>query len=215
MRRSRVSVPRASVPCLDRDMEPDPPLLELLDDSRAGDPSATARLFTLVYGELRSLAARAMRGERRCHTLQPTALVHEAWLRLMRDTAPEIQSRAHFFALAAGAMRRVLIDHARRRSADKRAAGEPIPEASMDAGGGAEDDYLAGLGEALEELELREPKLVRLVELRFFAGFTVEETAEILGVSARTVKRDWSFARGWLYRRIRERHPSGEFEASP
>jgi RNA polymerase sigma-70 factor, ECF subfamily len=196
-------------------MEPGPELLELLNDSRAGDASATERLFVQVYGELRDLATRAMRGERRDHTLQPTALVHEAWLRLMRDEAPPVQSREHFFALAAGAMRRVLIDHARRRGADKRAAREPTPKASIDAGGRAEDDYLAGLGEALEELERIEPRLVRLVELRFFAGFTVDETAEKLGVSARTVKRDWSFVRGWLYRRIRERDPASELEAPP
>jgi RNA polymerase sigma-70 factor, ECF subfamily len=196
-------------------MDPGPELLELLRGSRDGDSSATARLFTLVYDELRGLAARAMRGERPDHTLQPTALVHEAWLRLTRDTAPAVQSRDHFFALAAAAMRRVLIDHARRRRAAKRGAPPPTPERAIDAEGSAEDDYLAGLGEALEELERTEPRLVRLVELRFFAGFTVEETAALLGVSARTVKRDWSFARGWLHRRIREGGARPDREAAP
>jgi RNA polymerase sigma factor (TIGR02999 family) len=173
--------------------------------SRSGDPAASERLFTLAYDELRWLAARAMRGERRDHTLQPTALVHEAWLRLMREPAPSVRDRDHFFALAAAAMRRVLIDHARRRNADKRGAGGQAALGPPDAGRGEIDETLEGLGEALEELERAEPRLARLVELRFFAGFSVEETARLLGVSERTVKRDWSFARGFLTQRIRVR----------
>jgi RNA polymerase sigma factor (TIGR02999 family) len=168
-----------------------------------GDKDAAERVFPLVYDQLRRLAARQLRRERRGHTLQPTALVHEAYVRLAGQRAAEWPDRAHFFAMAARVMRHVLVDHARRNRAAKRggsACRVSLDEASP-AGRPLELEVVA-LDEALEELAALDPDQARIVELRFFAGMTVEEVAAALGVSAATVQRDWRTARAWLYRRI-------------
>jgi RNA polymerase sigma-70 factor, ECF subfamily len=172
---------------------------ELLRAWKAGEVSAQEQLLPLVYAELRRRAAAYLKGERAGHTLVATALVHEAWLRLAGQRAG-YENRLQFFALAAQMMRRVLVDHARARAADKR----PPPElriALEDAPQAAPDDGvdLVGLDDALEALAKRDPRQARLVELRYFGGLTAEETAEALGVSLATMKREWTAARAWLY----------------
>lgn len=170
-----------------------------------GDAGAGERLLPAVYEELRQQAGRAMRREGDVHTLQATALVHEAYLRLVDQRRVEWRSRAHFFAIAAQMMRRVLVDHARTRLAAKR--GGALQRVTLgDVGAGAADsgedmDVLA-LHEALEELAVLDPRQARLVELRYFGGLGIEETAEALEVSPATVKRDWAVARAWLRRAL-------------
>jgi RNA polymerase sigma factor (TIGR02999 family) len=173
----------------------------------AGDRAALDELLPLVYGELRRQAERYMRDQASGHTLQTTGLVHEAYLRLVEQAHVEARSRAQFFALAATAMRSVLVDHARARHAAKRgggarqltlgAAGEVADAASS----GDAVDVLA-LDEALDRLGELDPEQKRLVELRYFAGLGIEEAAEVLGVSPATVKREWSTARAWLRREL-------------
>jgi len=170
--------------------------------------SAPDELLALVYDELRRLAARYLRGQRAGHTLQPTALVHEAYLRLAKGGALPVDDRTHFFALAARAMRQVLVDHARRRAAAKR-GGDPervTLDDTLELGRGGEEgrrlDLLA-LDEALERLERVSPRQCRVVELRYFAGLTIAEAAASLGVGTRTVEDDWALARAWLQRRLR------------
>jgi RNA polymerase sigma-70 factor (ECF subfamily) len=164
-----------------------------------GDANAGERLFPLVYDELRRQARRYLRGERAGHTLEPTALAHEAYLRLAgRERA--WADRAHFFAVASRAMRQVLVDHARRRRAAKRdacllSAPADVPAAPVN---------LLDLDEALTELGRLDPQQLQVVEMRFFTGLSVEETAEALGLSSRTVKREWSTAQAWLKRRLRD-----------
>jgi RNA polymerase sigma-70 factor, ECF subfamily len=168
---------------------------------RQGDVGALDEMFTSVYDELRRLAAANMRLERSNHTLQPTALAHEAYLRLVSSPRLTVQDRAHFMVLAARAMRRVLTDHARRRRAAKRGE-DPVQVTLSDL---AETPRTVGVDEldqALESLALRDERKARVVELRFFGGLTVEEVADVLGVSAGTVKRDWTLARAWLYREL-------------
>jgi len=175
----------------------------LLTELQAGDPAAESRLVPLVYSELRRVARRHMRGERADHTLQPTALVHEAYVRLVGQREVRWRSRAHFFGVAAQLMRRILVDHARAHKAAKR--GGSRPEVSFDeALVFAEEkgaDLLA-VDEALARLTRQDPRQGRIVELRFFAGLTEEEAAEVIGVSARTIKRDWNVARAWLYNEL-------------
>jgi len=168
-----------------------------------GQAEARDRLYGLVYDELRRLATARMEHERPDHTLQPTALVHEACLRLLGGGADRWNSRAHFFGAAAEAMRRILVDYARTRKAGKRGAGWgriPLDEAAEISQETA-DEVLA-VHEALTKLAAIDPDKARIVELRFFAGLTVEETAEALSLSPRTVKRGWSYAKAWLYREI-------------
>lgn len=176
----------------------------LLLDWRAGDEAALERLLPLVYGELREIAEAHVRRERSGHTLQPTALVHETYLRLVAG-APRIdwKDRAHFFALASRVMRRVLVDHARRHQAAKRRAPEEAGAAWPAASALSRqlEDVLA-VDRALEDLAKLEERQSRLVELRFFGGLTVEETAEVLEVSPATVKREWASARAWLHREL-------------
>jgi len=178
----------------------------LLRSWRAGDPAALDHLVPLVYDVLRQLAAQRLRGARSAVTLQPTALVHEAFLRLVHGEV-DWQSRAHFFAVASRTMRNVAIDHARRRQAGKRGGhavrvdltGEPDVAAA-----GTAVDVLA-LDEALSRLEALDPRQAKVVELRFFAGLSEEETAAVLGCSPSTVERDWRTARAWLFRELEGR----------
>ena len=172
-----------------------------LDAWRSGDATALDRLVPLVYGPLRALARGYLRREREGHTLQPTALVHELFLKLNLDRQMSWQNRAHFFAVAATSMRRILVDHARARQAQRRDGGLRVPLEGMPAPARRGIDLLA-LDEALGHLEMRDAQLARVVELRFFAGLTVDETAEVVGVSARTVKRDWNAARSFLRREL-------------
>ena len=196
-------------------MDPESPLgdegevTELLAAWSAGDSSAFDRLLPLVYRELHQIAARARRREPPGQTLQTTALVHEAYLRLVRQDRSAWQSRAQFFSVAAQAMRRILVDQARRRSADKRGGERPLQWAEdFDVPAGADADVLA-VDEALGALQSVDADLARLVNLRFFAGLTVEECAAALGVSPATVAREWATARAWLQRELgpRERLP--------
>jgi RNA polymerase sigma factor (TIGR02999 family) len=170
-----------------------------------GDPRAAEELLPLVYNELRSLATAKMARESVGHTLQPTALVHEAWLRLTNGAVTHWQDRAHFFHTAAEAMRRILIDKARERAAQKRGAGaEHVSLQDFDSPMIADDTSLLRLDEALEKLALQDADSARLVKLRFFTGLNIEEAAQILGVSERTAKRYWTFARAWLYEELRK-----------
>ena len=174
-----------------------------------GDLEARDRLLPIVYGELRRQAARQLRSERVGHTLQPTALVHEVYLRLAQPRRVPWQSRAEFFAAAAQAMRRILVDHARKRAAAKRAGNWTRVEIPDDIAieGKRELDLLA-LDDALDRLAELDPRHARIIELRFFGGLSVPETASVLKVSTATVKRDWSFARAWLHRRLEETESS-------
>jgi RNA polymerase sigma factor (TIGR02999 family) len=171
-----------------------------------GDKQAADELLPLVYDELRRLAAHKMAGEAPGQTLQPTALVHEAWLRLGGDDQPTWQNRAHFFAAAAEAMRRILIDRARRRQAIRHGGGLErmnVDDLDLATSCATADDQLLAVHEALDRLAAEHPRKAELVKLRYFVGLTIEEAAETLGVAAPTAKRDWAFARAWLYREIR------------
>ena len=175
----------------------------LVAQSAAGDAAAAAELFPIVYEELRRLAASALRRERTDHTLQPTALVHEAFLRLAETPGASWENRAHFVAVAARVMRRVLVDHARGRNALKRGNGEirvPIDDVDVPAVG--QDVDLVALDDALARLAMLDERQARIVELRFFGGLSVPETAALIGASERTVKRDWQVARAWLTREL-------------
>ena len=185
--------------------EPDPPsgVTELLRRWNSGDREAMDRLMPIVYDELRRLAAGYLKGERPGHTLQPTALVHEAYLRLVRQDRVEWQNRAHFFGIAASMMRRVLVDHARRRQAEKRdAGGFRLTLQLGEAFEAARDPELIELDQALGRLERLDSDQARVVELRFFGGLTVEETAVVLGISTATVKREWRTAKAFLRREM-------------
>ncbi len=176
----------------------------LLQQIRNGDRGAESRLIPLLYHELRRLASRYVRHERSGHSLQTTALVDEAYLRLTRQRGAPWQNRAHFFGVAASLMRHILVDHARERLAKKRGgSGEKLGLDEARAVAVVPSDQLLALDEALKQLEERDPRLSRIVELRFFGGLSEEETGEVLGISVRTVKRDWSIAKAWLYRQIK------------
>jgi RNA polymerase sigma factor (TIGR02999 family) len=167
------------------------------------DPAAAKRVFELVYDELRRLASGLMRGERVDHTLQSTALVHEAYVRLVDDTLVEWENRAHFFRIAAQAMRRILVDHARRRAAAKRGGGWDRITLDERLGVAAPPDIeILQLEEALTQLGEMDARMARVVELRVFAGMTVEEVAHVLQVSERTVHKDWRVAKIWLAREL-------------
>jgi RNA polymerase sigma factor (TIGR02999 family) len=182
---------------------PSSQLTDLLRAWSAGEPDAADRLLAVVYAELRREARRFLRRERADHTLRPTALVHEAYLRLAAQHEAGWENRAQFFAVAAQAMRRVLVDHARRRKAQKRPAARLQVELAEDAAvAPPRPADLLALDAALEDLAARDPRRARLVELRFFAGLTVPEAAQVLGVSPRTVDREWQLARAWLHRRL-------------
>ena len=169
----------------------------ILSEIEPGDPSAAERLLPLVYDELRRLAAARMADERADHTLDATALVHEAYLRLVGDQ--HFEGRGHFFAAAAEAMRRVLVDHSRNRARLKRGGGRHrIDLDRLTDPASATDEDLLALDDALDRLARRYPQAAEVVKLRFFAGMTLDEAAEMLGVSLRTANRQWAFARAWL-----------------
>jgi RNA polymerase sigma-70 factor, ECF subfamily len=183
-------------------MNPAEDVSALLVRASAGDRQCEARLFEVVYGELRRIAAAQLRKERPDHTLQGSALVNEAYLRLFGRRPATFVNRAHFFSIAASTMRRILIDHARARHAEKRqspldhAASEEQLLVDHDA------DRLLAVDAALRRLAEWDARQAKVVELRFFGGLTVEETADALGISSKTVKRDWSLARAWLHTQI-------------
>ena len=180
------------------------PITDLLLQLSVGDPSAMDRLFPLVYDELHRMARRALRREHLDHTLGTTGLVHEAYLKLVDQTRVGWRDRAHFFAVAALAMRRILVDYARRHRREKRGGGRravSLDESAISLDERAEN--LMALDEALTRLGALSPRLGRVVECRFFGGLTEEEIAEALGVTTRTVKRDWAKARGWLYQELK------------
>jgi RNA polymerase sigma factor (TIGR02999 family) len=180
-------------------------LTGLLHRWSEGDQRALEDLIPLVYGELRRLAARELRHEDRGHTLAPTALVHELYFRLVDQRQATWASRAQFYGVAAQLMRRILIDHARARQARKRGGSATMVSLEGLEAGAAPNAIATVLAvdEALERLAARDPEQARLVELRFFAGLTVEEAAHVLGRSPRTVKREWRLARAWLFRELR------------
>ena len=179
---------------------------QLLLQVRGQQPGAEARLLELVYGELRKLAASHMRRERSDHTLSATALAHEAWLRFGKDlTDADLHSRQQFFAVATTAMRRILVEHARARSAEKRGgATQPVRVENLDRFSSPDDDQLLALDEALAALSKLRPRAARVVELRFFGGFSHEQIGGLLGLERRTVDRDWAFARAWLLGALRQ-----------
>jgi RNA polymerase sigma factor (TIGR02999 family) len=183
---------------------PSKEVTQLLRDWSDGDKAALDRLMPLVYAELHRRAKHYMRGERSGHTLQPTALINEAYLRLINYKEMRWQNRAHFFAVAAQAMRRILVDHARRRKAEKRGdAGYVIPLDEVVAAAEPRDVDLVALDDALTGLAAIDPQKSRIVELRFFSGLSIEETAEVLGVSPDTIRRHWNSAKAWLHREVR------------
>jgi RNA polymerase sigma factor (TIGR02999 family) len=183
-----------------------PDVTRLLDAAAGGDPAATAQLLPLVYDELRALAAHRMAGEKPGHTLQATALVHEAYLRLVGDQ--QFTGRGHFFAAAAEAMRRILVENARRKGRVRHGGGQrriDFDEACL-VGDSPGDDLLA-IDEALTRLASLDPTRAELVKLRFFAGLTMSEAAVALGISLATAERYWSFARTWLYAELSDGQP--------
>ncbi|MCP5112985.1 MAG: sigma-70 family RNA polymerase sigma factor [bacterium] len=179
---------------------------ELLADFGRGNKDAAAQLLALVYGELRRLAGGYMRGERPGHTLQPTALVHEVYMRLVDQDRADWKNRAQFFGVAAQLMRRILVDYARNRMAARR--GGPQPKVSLDllelGGVGEQSEMIIAVDEALNRLETFALEQGRIVEMRYFGGLTIEETAEALGVSISSVKREWTMAKAWLKAELSE-----------
>ena len=178
----------------------------LLNELTQGKAEAQEPLMMAIHGELRRLAAAHLRRERDDHTLQATALVNEAFLRLVQHTSCSWENRTHFFAIASTMMRRVLVDYARKRNRAKRGGGEAMHELDeeMFLSNQRSDDILE-LDEALDRLSRLEPRQTRVIELRFFGGLTVEQSAEVLGVSPRTVKNDWNVARAWLHRQLKSK----------
>jgi RNA polymerase sigma factor (TIGR02999 family) len=180
-------------------------ITRILNAAQQGDPQAAGQLLPLVYEELRKLAAARMASEAAGHTLQPTALVHEAWLRLAgSDANAQFANRAHFFAAAAEAMRRILIERARRKSAETRGGDwQRIDLDKVEIAAEADDDTLLLVNEALEKLAQEDAKAAEIAKLRFFGGLTLEEAAQVLGVTKRTADRYWAFARVWLFDEMR------------
>jgi RNA polymerase sigma factor (TIGR02999 family) len=191
-------------------MEGTSEITRLLAKLNSGQPEVSARLLALVYPELRAIAGRAMRRERPDHTLQATVLVHEAYMRLVGQSGIQWENRAQFFGFAASVMRRVLVDYAREHRALKR-GGAAVKVSLDDALLVTEDhmDRVLMIDDSLRKLADVDPAQSRIVELRFFAGMNVEETAEVLGISTATVKREWSHAKAWLQRDMRSRGAHG------
>lgn len=185
-------------------MQPPQGVTQLLKDWSAGDRAALDKLMPLVYGELRRLANNYLRRERANHTLQPTALVNEAYLKLIDQKSAHWQNRAQFFGVAAQLMRRILVDHARTRQAQKRGGSDQqrLSLTNVDHATAKPEIDLLALNEALEELAELDPQQARIVELKFFGGLSIEETAEVLGIGHATVERDWKMARAWLRHKL-------------
>lgn len=181
-------------------MDSSPSLTDLLAKWRAGDQDSLRHVFPLVYSELKRLARSRLRSERPNHTLQSTALVHEAYLRLLKSDQNQFANRDHLLAVAALLMRQILVDHARQRNAAKRDGGYMITLNDLNVGAKSEDVNIVALDEALQELARLDPQQSRVVELRYFGGLSIEETARALEVSPATVKREWASARIWLHR---------------
>ena len=178
---------------------------KILEAIQRGESKAADELFPLVYEELRRVAACKMAHEAPGQTLQPTALVHEAWLRLAGNANPRWENRAHFFGAAAEAMRRILIDNARRKRALRHGGGQQrLNLEDVDVAAAAEDDQLLAVHDALDKLAAQDKVKAELVKLRYFVGMTIAEAAEVLGISEPTAKRYWAYARAWLYREITE-----------
>jgi RNA polymerase sigma factor (TIGR02999 family) len=175
---------------------------ELFYRWQGGDDTALQKLMPLVYEELRRIARRHLRGEREDHTLQTTALVHEAYLRLIGHEPTEVQNRAHFIGITSHVMRQVLVDHARRRRSEKRQGGARISLSEELAERECNDVDVLTTHELLIRLAALDAQQARIVELRYFGGLSIAEAAEVLGVSAATVKRDWATARAWLHREL-------------
>jgi RNA polymerase sigma factor (TIGR02999 family) len=195
---------------------PSPDVTVLLSELARGNKDAASKLMPLVYNELRRLAGGYMRRERSDHTLQATALVHEAYLKLVKQRSVDWQGRSHFFGIAAHLMRRILIDHARGHLREKRGGAQevlPLDEALVFSLGQSAE--LVRLDEALKRLATLDLRQSKIVELRFFGGLSVEETAGFLGISPKTVKRDWSMAKAWLRSELRQKygHFTGELGA--
>ena len=177
---------------------------QVLQAIEKGDAQAAGELLPLVYQELRRLAAHKMANESPGQTLQPTALVHEAWLRLVRSDQQSWQNRAHFFGAAAEAMRRILIENARRKRAMRRGGGQQrLDIQELEIAASTKEDELLAVDEALERFAALDQQKAELVKLRYFAGMTIEEAAQVLGISAPTAKRWWVYARAWLYHQTR------------
>ena len=192
-------------------MASDADITQLLIRARGGDRRATDRLLPLVYDRLRALAQELMQQERPGHTLQATALVHEAYLKLVDQQRAQWQDRAHFFAVAAQAIRRILVDHARGHGRAKRGGGRARLTLNEELAATYDEVVdVAALDEALTQLAQSHPQHARITEMRFFAGLTIEESAAVLGMSTRTVNRHWRYARAWLYKAL-----SGDEESSP
>ena len=183
-------------------MDSSPSLTDLLAKWRAGDQDSLRHVFPLVYSELKRLARSRLRSERPNHTLQSTALVHEAYLRLLKSNQNQFANRDHLLAVAALLMRQILVDHARQRNAAKRDGGYMITLNDLNVGAKSEDVNVVALDDALQELARLDPQQSRVVELRYFGGLSIEETACALEVSPATVKREWASARIWLHRAI-------------
>ncbi len=176
---------------------------QVLNALEQGDPKAASQLLPLVYDELRKLAAARMANELPGQTLQPTALVHEAWLRLVGSQSQTWEGRAHFFGAAAEAMRRILIENARRKKALRHGAGQPrLDIDDVEIACEAKDDQLLAIDEALARLAALDPPKAELVKLRFFAGMNLDEAADLLRISKATAKRWWAYARAWLYTEV-------------
>ncbi len=177
----------------------------ILEAAQQGDPTAAEQLLPLVYEELRRLAAHKMANEAAGHTLQPTALVHEAWLRLVGNENQKWDGRAHFFAAAAEAMRRILIDRARRKHAVRHGGNQQrLDIQEDDLASPTDDDQLLAVSDALDKLAVQHKVEAELVKLRYFVGMTNDEAADVLGISPRTAKYYWTHARAWLFREIRQ-----------
>lgn len=185
--------------------QPSQPVSALLGKWRAGDQQALQVLIPLVYEELRRIAQHHLRQERPDHTLQSTALVHEAYLRLMKQEPAEVENRAHFLAVASRLMRQILVDHGRAHRAAKRGGGLKVELQDAMALQEAHNVDLIALDHALNELARLDPQQSRIVEMRFFGGLSVEDTAEVIGVPRTTVKREWATARAWLLREMSRR----------
>ena len=185
------------------ELQPDRTVTQLLERAGDGDTSALANVFPLIYGELRRIAERQLRQEPDGHTLSPTALVHEAYMRLVDYSRIEWNGRAHFLAVAATAMRRILVEHARGHRSEKRGGTlRRVPIDAVELGTAERSDLLVALDEALDRLGALDRRQAQVVECRFFGGLTEEETSEALGIGLRTVKRDWAKARSWLHREL-------------